>query len=269
MFKKMITVGLTAILSASISMQVFALTASEDTYVPKYSLEQVEELTDGLFTPMVHNKNSYSIVKSAENEQEAKAIVKEKLDSIPGVSYAYAKNVFYTPNSDGTYDAWLIAKYTDYLLEPAALCRSWLDSNMQAIIPSGTDMESAIQLCADYIADHVQYDWDGRYSKKELQTAYHGMYDGWGICATYALMFNAMIEYLPFNEAGVVDYVAGSAHLNADYLTGVDHAWSGVQVGAEYRQYDITNYTLNNKSGKYFNMTTETLASRAAYRRTN
>lgn len=183
--------------------------------------------------------------------------------------YAYAKNIFYMPNSDGTYDAWLIAKNTDYLLEPAALCRSWLDSNMQAIVPSGTDMESAIQLCADYIADHVQYDWDGRYSKKELQTAYHGMYDGWGICATYALMFNAMIEYLPFNEAGVVDYAAGSAHLNADYLTGVDHAWSGVQVGAEYRQYDITNYTLNNKSGKYFNMTTETLASRTAYKRTN
>lgn len=257
MIKRLVTIILTAIIGMSSVMPAYA-------YADGFS-EKLYELTDGVLKPYTKG-SGYLIIENADRDY-----VDDNVDAvfnqIPSVTLYYADHVWIAKN-DGMWARILYYEDAEKVVDAIEKSNAWLSADMPSIVPAGTDMETALRLCADYIADHVTYDWEGekdKVVKKHYQAAWPGMYEGKGICTTYATMFNSMVDYLPFNEFGVVDYTSGTTHLDTTLETAFYHSWSGIQVGDKYRQYDITNYSINKKSEKYFNMTPEFVSSKAAY----
>lgn len=260
-----------AVVTMTTPIPAFALRASNDDFIatPEY-IEETKDIAETLgFNPTDWKWGMSFIMAEGSNREETKANMQKKLDSMQHVSAACTKKMMLDV---GGKQYLLDREGAQYMIDVIEKGDAWLAGNLPVLAPSGTPVDTAIRNCANWLADNVSYDWengDEYMMRTHYQSSYAAFYEGKGICATYAKAFNAMVNYLPLTN-GVVDWENGTTHLRTDYLLGRDHAWSGVQMSdGDYRQYDITNYAINKKSDKYYEMTAETLASRGAYVRSN
>lgn len=136
-----------------------------------------------------------------------------------------------------------------------AYVNDWLKANMPTIIPSGTDRETAIRTAFNYIIDNYPYDdYLTSYEQKaDAQGAYYVIANGKGICASYSKLFRAMLEYLPFNTSGVVDYnEPNPTHIIVAIVNDADHTheWDAIQdPDGTWYYYDITHTAADCSTG--------------------
>lgn len=142
--------------------------------------------------------------------------------------------------------------------------RQWLAQNMPSIVPSGTDPLSIPQICADYLANRLSYDYgawnNGRLD--EYQTALTGFYEGVGVCATYAHCFESMVSFVPINTStNMVDWSCmDPAYLQTAFVHNAGHGWSAVKVDGIWHQYDVTMYDQGSFTApQYLDMTADVL----------
>lgn len=145
-------------------------------------------------------------------------------------------------------------------------CQDWCAISMPQIVPDGTSFQNAIQLVADWVADHVTYDYDALTDENlasYYQDALPGFQTGKGICATYATMFDTMISWLPYNDTTqCVDYQSTDAyHVDTKYISNEDHGWSAVLTSDGWYLFDITFYDNNDgeRLPQYLYMTADAL----------
>lgn len=126
-------------------------------------------------------------------------------------------------------------------------CQAWCAVSMPQIVPNGTKFQDALTLCANWIADHMTYDYAALSDSALLiyyQSALPGFQTGKGVCATYATMFNTMVHWLPYNpQTDRVDYnLADPTHVDTKYIMNADHGWSAIKGNDGWYLYDITFY---------------------------
>ena len=89
--------------------------------------------------------------------------------------------------------------------------KTWVAANIHNMVPDGADYNSAV---------------------RDIMTL------GKGVCTTYACAFNTLLNYLPFDETGHVNYAAGTQHIPARLVMNETHAWSMAYVGNQWLYYD-------------------------------
>ncbi len=142
------------------------------------------------------------------------------------------------------------ADQVDFLLARQAYVQEWLARTVPSVIPAGTDAKSAIRTVFDYIIANYSYDYDAPedfYSIHDSQGAYRIITTGRGICSGYSKLFRGMVEYLPFNEQGVVDYEAEEGgHLSVaivNWTKGHEgHEWNAIKdpKDGQWYHYDLS-----------------------------
>lgn len=136
------------------------------------------------------------------------------------------------------------------LLSRQAYIQNWLEEHVPAIVPAGTDYNGAIRMLFDYIVSNYSYDYEAPgdfYAGHDSQGAYRILLTGQGICSGYSKLFRGMVEYLPFNCQGVVDYQAQEAsHLSVALVSWSDgvwgHEWNAIQEPQDglWYHYDLS-----------------------------
>lgn len=129
------------------------------------------------------------------------------------------------------------------------LCESFVDANLQEIIPEGTPMAEVPETAARWEASVMTYDRESLSDSAKLrayQNAASCFTEGKGICATYATAFNTLVQSAPLDPAtGLVSYACETpVHFKTRYVYNSSHAWSAVSSdgGATWHFYDVTFY---------------------------
>ncbi|MBR4208032.1 MAG: hypothetical protein IKQ88_05520 [Lachnospiraceae bacterium] len=178
------------------------------------------------------------------------AIMDSAYKEAGGLSYLNVRFL----HKGGTYTMVLSAADVQTLQTMHAQTNSWLAQNMPAIVPAGSTKQNAVKLTADWIADHMTYDHSSMLDRKTLisyQNAMSCFTKGKGVCTTYATAFDAMVNYLPFNAAGTVDYTcAAPVHKDTKLVTNDEHAWSAILESDGWHLYDVTFYDNDDKARK-------------------
>lgn len=128
------------------------------------------------------------------------------------------------------------AEKVNLLLLRQAYVENWLKDHVPALIPTGTEYNAAIRILFDYIVNNYTYDFDAPYDfsvSHDSQGAYRILLTGQGICSGYSKLFRGMVEYLPFNAQGVVDYETNDPfHLSVALVSWTDgvigHEWNAI-----------------------------------------
>lgn len=209
----------------------------------------------------------YVVSSSADTVRGAQMAGLCEIDSV----YKDVGNLAYLNLGVGTFQNGLyglVLPRRDYeeLLAVHARCQVWLKGHMEEIVPEGTPWRTAINLCADWVADHTLYD-DAALrdpeKMKRYQSAESCFYAGTGICATYATAFDSMVHFLPLDPAtGCVSWrTENPIHLNTRYVGNDQHLWSAVWQEGAWHFYDVTFYDNcgNRRRPEYLDMGEETM----------
>ena len=136
---------------------------------------------------------------------------------------------------------------------------SWIAANIQGIVPAGTPRDAAIRMIFDYIVEHYTYDYaclNNQYTCEEAQGAYYAITNQRGICASITKLFRGMVESLPLNAAGVVDYAmdpSAASHIKVAVVgdTGLVHEWAAIQdADGTWYHYDPSTTIENRAKGE-------------------
>lgn len=134
---------------------------------------------------------------------------------------------------------------------------AWIAANIQTIVPEGTPAAQVMQTAAEWETAAISYDntAEGNHDAcRNYQSAISGLTTGQGICTTYALIFNSVVSAVPISpETGLADYSCENPwYLQTRFVYNSEHAWSAVNIGGEWRFYDVTFYDSTGNS-KYLN----------------
>lgn len=142
-----------------------------------------------------------------------------------------------------------------FLLNRQASVQEWLEKHVPLIVPEGTDREKAVRMIFDYIVGNYSYDYDALTdfdSIHDSQGAYRIITTGRGICSGYSKLFRGMVEYLPFNVQGVVDYKSQDVSFvpvaivsRTDECGG--HEWNAIRNPADglWYHYDLSETVMD------------------------
>ena len=133
---------------------------------------------------------------------------------------------------------------------------SYLQTVLPAVVPQGTPVTSIGSLCANYLADIMNYDYATYYDVNQgivdmgWDYYYHPEYAftrGTGICSTYGGALAMMVHNTPVNPAtGLVDYTTPApAYLAAAMARTNDHAFTVINMFNEWHLYDACWYDGN------------------------
>lgn len=111
-------------------------------------------------------------------------------------------------------------------------------------IPAGTSQDEAIQICFDYTIEFLEYDYtNDDFTKKQYQSLYTSLNTGKGICKSYAKLFRALVETIPFQNKVVnyefenPEYIQVAICANEEIL----HSYNAILDDAgQYHLYDAT-----------------------------
>jgi len=115
--------------------------------------------------------------------------------------------------------------------------KTWVAANIHNMVPDGADYNSAVRDIMTWLRKYVKYDHTDMYNNA-YQGALTAFSLGKGVCTTYACAFNTLLNYLPFDETGHVNYAAGTQHIPARLVMNEIHAWSMAYVGNQWLYYD-------------------------------
>lgn len=118
-----------------------------------------------------------------------------------------------------------------------AFVDDWIASNIRSIVRAGTGRDSAIHTVFNYIADNYAYDYSCQGNKSAMcdsQGAYYAIVNGKGVCASLCKLFRGLVEALPFNADGVVDYSmdpASASRIRVALINNLEgtHEWAAIQ----------------------------------------
>ena len=148
---------------------------------------------------------------------------------------------------------------------------TWCRENVPNIVADKLSIPAAVKCVYDWISDTMPYDHDAlssdRVGSSEQQSAYTALTKSKAICASYSKLFRAMIETIPFNGTGNVDWVNGTEHLKVsviDCMNGsVGHEWAAITsyilsplwvVGNDDTTENLSQY-VNAEETLYFDLT--------------
>lgn len=220
-----------------------------------FSSSDIISASNGLFT-IRHNGDFVSRVVQTEDEflTSFGTVIN---DTLRVCDYNELKEFRYWDKHDGIY--YVIPKEDiDLLLNHESYVVNWLNNNLSSIVHDGVDRETAIKIVFDYIINNFEYDHSSvnDYEKaSEQQGAYYILANGIGNCASYSKLFRGMIEAIPFNKDGIVDYTdAGTEHIKVAIVGWIQdkfdgHEWAAIQdpTNSIWYHYDLA-YTDTNKN---------------------
>ena len=136
-----------------------------------------------------------------------------------------------------------------------AYVENWLKDHVPALIPTGTEYNAAIRILFDYIVNNYTYDFDAPYDfsvSHDSQGAYRILLTGQGICSGYSKLFRGMVEYLPFNAQGIVDYEASEVfHIPVAIVNWIQgnegHEWNAIRDPKDglWYHYDLSETVMD------------------------
>ena len=115
--------------------------------------------------------------------------------------------------------------------------KAWVVANIQNMVPDGADYNSAVRDIMVWLRKYVKYD-DKNTDDIVYQGALTAFSMGKGVCTTYACAFDTLLNYLPFDASGHVNYTAGTQHIPTHLVSNGCHAWSMAYIGNKWMYYD-------------------------------
>lgn len=156
----------------------------------------------------------------------------------------------YIVEDDASYHYLLLPEEVDVIVSRCNYVNEWLAKNMPTIVPAGTSREDAIRIVNNHIANNYKYDKSivGTSVSADAQGAYYMLVHGSGICASFAKLFCGMIEFLPFDANGVVNYDIDNDEANHIQVAicndvNYEHEWDAIQdpIDGKWYYYDIAS----------------------------
>lgn len=156
------------------------------------------------------------------------------------------------------------ADKVELLLDRRSFVQEWLKAHVPAVVPAGTDQAAAIRMIFDYIISNYSYDYDAPgdvSSIHDSQGAYRIITTGRGICSGYSKLFRGMVEYLPFNEQGIVDYESEDAsHISVAIVNWREgregHEWNAIEDPKTHLwyHYDLSQTVMDRDGYERFHL---------------
>ena len=109
-----------------------------------------------------------------------------------------------------------------------------------------SELETAKYLY-QYVATHVQYDYDDYYDREDWNCLYDALIDGSAVCSGYA-----EAVYCLFNLAGIDCLCVDGTVVTEEHVDG--HAWNLAKVDGEWYVFDATWDTLDEEHRFYLPM---------------
>lgn len=152
----------------------------------------------------------------------------------------------------------------DFLLARQAYVQEWLAHTVPSVVPAGMEKDAAIRAVFDFIIANYSYDYDAPddfYSIHDSQGAYRIITTGQGICSGYSKLFRGMVEYLPFNQQGIVDYeTEDEIHIPVaivNWTKGNEgHEWNAIRNPKDglWYHYDLSETVTDPDIGERFHL---------------
>lgn len=170
-----------------------------------------------------------------------------------------------TVDEVGKYHVSFAGYQVNDLIDHVNYVNGWVEKNIPKIVHEGMNREDAIRAVYDYIVSHFAYDFeacataDGSKVLREAQGAYYMLAHGKGVCASFAKLFRGLVEAIPFNQNGVVDYSVNPDSTNYIQVAIVHdddnaHEWNAI-CGADGKWYHYDTASAAASGGEFFAMT--------------
>ncbi len=150
------------------------------------------------------------------------------------------------------------------VIDRATYIENWCKENVPEIVADGLTRDEAILTVFNYIIDNYEYDNKAVSNKDkdtlcEEQGGYHMLTTGVGICTSYAKVFRAIIEAIPFNDEYIVDWdlkEEEAKHIPVTLVSCETHIWAAIEdpETEELRHYDLTFADKFSKSIRYLDV---------------
>lgn len=106
--------------------------------------------------------------------------------------------------------------------------------------PQGTPAVEVPRLVAEYVADWMHYS-PGMERGADGYELSRALYEGCGVCLGYSLLYCEILQNVPIDSAGVVNYHTFTpVFYHCCVLYNGPHAWAAVWNGVSWVWYDVT-----------------------------
>ena len=113
--------------------------------------------------------------------------------------------------------------------------KEWCLKNVPNIVSNGDNQITAFRKIYNYVIS-IPYNYES-YNEKdgsEFQSAYSAIVENKAICASYSKLFRSMIEIIPFDDLGFVDWNNGKNYISVMlgwYDNGkIAHEWAAINT---------------------------------------
>ena len=163
------------------------------------------------------------------------------------------------------------------LEQRSSFIHSYCRDKMKDAVPDGADVNDVIDAATCITISDLSYDKEACIENGDTvsqeQGCYYSLTEGQGkaVCASYAKYWKCLIDVVPFDEEGKVDWEEENPEHPATVLivsnhkTG--HEWNAVSVnGGDLVYYDVTNMDAGSVIDKYYSdMTIQDVSERKLY----
>lgn len=214
-------------------------------------------------------KNGYYFVTNPESSNPKTSLSIALDHAAPSVNLTTLDKYYTYTWPNGKTECCIKAEDFKNLLSINQQCENWVSANLSSIVPNGTPVANIPAVVAAWVAAHMTYD-DAAVNDDALchsyQSALSCFTSGTGVCSTYALAFNTLVQSVPVNpQSGLTDYsCTDPLYYDTRYVNNEDHAWSAIRFGSadSWHYYDITYYDNGSYPARseYLNMDQSLLA---------
>ena len=122
---------------------------------------------------------------------------------------------------------------------------TWINANVPIFIPNGITKEEAIDKAFAYLSKNYRYN---NYLRDNAETAvaecddaadaYSLLANNNGVCIAFSCAFRAIVESIPFDETGLVNWNAEShSHIQVAIVENDIHMWNAIQDETDGKWY--------------------------------
>ncbi len=227
------------------------------------TVEEFVEDSEGIF--YLDTNGNIVTTKGGYTKDTIFEVLEDVINSSLRVCSAFEVRTVQHAASD--YSKFIVAKDNIMkVIDRANYIEEWCKENVPSIVPNGLTRDDAILIVFNYIIENYEYDRKAVSNKDkdtlcEEQGGYHMLTTGVGICTSYAKVFRAIIEAIPFNDEYIVDWdlkEEEAKHIPVTIVSCETHIWAAIEDPETgiLQHYDLTFADTFSKNPKYSSIVT-------------
>lgn len=126
------------------------------------------------------------------------------------------------------------------------LVDEWVSDINKELFQNGMSREDVIKTAYLYVTNNFDYDKELAESgdvqrARDAQGAYYAIINSKGICASLTKLFRVLVESVPFDNSGNVNWnIEDAVHVPVTIISSTKHEWAAIQLDGAWYHYDCS-----------------------------